>query len=81
MNNNTYNMEYKPSGLDREEYQRNLDRIQEEHLDNVHRNKRPWQPCLHDMCSECHGTGVKLNGSDCIHSLSCPCPKCSPFFC
>lgn len=36
------------------------------------------QSCLHDGCSECDGTGVKKNGSVCVHMISCPCPKCSP---
>ncbi len=37
------------------------------------------QPCLHDSCSSCGGTGVrKDSGLFCIHALSCPCPKCSP---
>lgn len=34
--------------------------------------------CLHDGCPECVGTGVKGDGSACIHHLSCPCPKCAP---
>jgi hypothetical protein len=38
------------------------------------------QPCLHDSCPECYGSGKKANGSPCIHFLSCPCPKCSPRF-
>lgn len=37
-------------------------------------------PCLHDLCSQCHGTGRKANGEMCIHYLSCHCPKCSPRF-
>lgn len=37
------------------------------------------QPCLHDGCQECGGTGQKRNGTGmCIHAISCPCPKCSP---
>lgn len=44
----------------------------------------PWdngdnqQPCLHDQCRECAGTGRTIGGSICIHHLSCQCPKCSP---
>ena len=34
------------------------------------------QPCLHDSCPDCRGTGTKVNGGACIHGLSCPCPKC-----
>jgi hypothetical protein len=33
--------------------------------------------CLHDQCSNCHGTGIGIIGP-CVHMLSCPCPKCSP---
>ena len=36
------------------------------------------KPCLHDKCSECHGSGRKKDGSFCVHHLSCPCPRCSP---
>jgi len=36
------------------------------------------QPCLHDSCPECFGTGIKGDGTTCIHHLSCPCPKCTP---
>lgn len=36
------------------------------------------EPCMHDSCTECHGTGVKKDGSFCVHFISCPCPKCSP---
>ena len=41
-------------------------------------DKIPTQPCRHDSCSECHGTGRKQNGAICIHMISCPCPKCTP---
>jgi hypothetical protein len=64
--------------MDREIYERDLKRRQYEHLKNVKRNVREWQPCAHNSCSECHGTGVKANGSACIHMLHCSCPKCSP---
>lgn len=37
------------------------------------------QKCLHDTCSECHGEGVRKDGSPCIHYISCPCSKCNPF--
>ena len=62
------------------EYEDELRRIQDEHLKNVRINGRQSQPCLHDGCQECHGTGIKSNGSTCIHYLSCSCPKCSPCF-
>lgn len=34
--------------------------------------------CLHDSCSLCKGTGKKVDGSICIHHISCNCPKCTP---
>lgn len=70
----------------REEYEEELKRKQKEHLDNVKKYSNPikkqnnnnWQPCLHDGCPECLGTGIKKDGSICIHHISCPCPKCTP---
>lgn len=38
------------------------------------------QKCLHELCPECHGTGRKKNGQSCVHMLSCPCPRCTPFY-
>ena len=35
------------------------------------------EPCMHDSCSQCHGTGRKADGSSCIHMISCNCPKCT----
>ena len=63
--------------MDRKQYEEDLRRKQEEHLRNVRANPREqaWQPCLHDNCPLCHGTGVKLDGSHCVHYLSCNCPK------
>lgn len=62
--------------INREEYERNLKRRQKEHLDSI--QKHPWQPCLHDGCPDCVGTGIKRDGSICVHHISCSCPKCSP---
>jgi hypothetical protein len=46
-------------------------------------NKGSWghssQQCLHDSCTECRGTGIKITGGACVHAISCPCPKCSLF--
>jgi hypothetical protein len=65
--------------IDREAYERDLKRRQEEHLRNVQSTANiGWQPCLHDACPSCFGTGIKLDGSACIHGISCPCPKCIP---
>ena len=63
--------------LNREKYEKGLKRRQEEHLRGI-RGGEYWQPCMHDQCSSCHGTGVKLDGTACIHGISCPCLKCSP---
>lgn len=62
--------------MDREQYERDLKRRQEEHLKNI-RDSRSWQPCLHDSCTSCHGTGIKSDGSMCLHGISCSCPKCT----
>jgi hypothetical protein len=35
--------------------------------------------CLHMSCPDCHGTGRKANGSLCVHMISCPCPRCTPY--
>ena len=44
------------------------------------KDTRADQKCLHDSCPECHGTGVKSrDGSICVHMISCPCRRCSPF--
>ena len=64
---------------DREDYERDLKRRQEEHLRSIGRPAIDnWRPCLHDQCPECIGTGRKRDGSACVHMISCPCPKCSP---
>lgn len=63
--------------MDRKQYEEDLLRKQKEHLKNINISQDlNWQPCLHDECFECHGTGRKLNGQICVHLLSCPCPKC-----
>ncbi len=39
--------------------------------------RQPQQQCLHDACTQCHGTGIKdFDGSLCVHHISCTCPKC-----
>jgi len=64
----------------REDYERDLKRRQEEHLKNIRggTNDPYWKPCAHDQCPECLGTGIKRNGSVCVHCLTCDCPKCTP---
>lgn len=65
--------------MDRQEYERELREIQRKHLDKIRQlYDHEWQPCLHDQCSQCHGTGMKEDGSMCIHAISCPCPRCTP---
>jgi hypothetical protein len=66
--------------INRDQYEEDLQRRQKEHLDNVYRNQNlNWRPCLHDSCPECLGTGIKRDGTLCIHNISCPCPKCTPY--
>ena len=66
--------------MSREQYEEELKRRQEEHLKNVKKQQDfNWKPCIHDQCTQCHGTGVKLDGSPCIHGMYCDCPKCSSF--
>lgn len=69
------------SQIKREDYEAELRRKQNQHLDNIANNhKDTWRPCLHDQCTACLGTGVKADGSACIHYISCLCPKCTPQF-
>lgn len=82
------------TNLDREVYEEDLRRRQEEHLRRARerRNREyesmapvragivgPWRPCSHDACMECLGTGVRCDGSVCVHSLTCHCPMCTPY--
>lgn len=65
--------------MNREEYEKDLKEHQRGHLDSVQQNRNEvWRPCAHDGCSSCVGTGVKHDGSSCVHMIACPCPKCSP---
>ena len=65
--------------MDRQEYERDLQKRQEQHLKNVQPFPTyDWSPCLHDSCMACLGTGIKADGSMCIHGISCSCPKCTP---
>ena len=64
--------------MDREEYERELKDRQRRHLDGVRNNNNLfWKPCAHDLCPMCHGTGIKIDGSPCVHMIACNCPKCS----
>ena len=71
---------------ERERYEKELKRRQEQHLERVAANRKDaqesfWRPCAHDACEECHGTFVKLDGTRCVHLIACPCPKCNPVRC
>jgi hypothetical protein len=37
-----------------------------------------WQPCKHDACLACHGTGIKVDDTTCIHTYICACDLCDP---
>ena len=53
---------------------------QREHLRRVQENFGvPYNPedCMHNHCTECVGTGVRTDGSPCIHGISCPCARCT----
>lgn len=39
--------------------------------------KWPDIKCLHLTCSQCKGTGIKKDGTPCIHYISCPCKNCN----
>lgn len=67
--------------MDREQYEKELKERQQRHLSNIrNQNDANWRPCMHDQCTDCHGTGTKANGSSCVHCISCPCPKCTPSY-
>ena len=61
--------------MDRKTYEEDLKRRQAEHLNRLSNNEN-WQPCMHDTCPNCLGTGIRKDGGMCIHGISCPCPKC-----
>lgn len=66
--------------MDKEQYEKDLKQRQEEHLKRVNNQGNNWKPCMHDQCISCHGTGITIYGSHCIHGISCPCPKCNPSY-
>jgi hypothetical protein len=36
------------------------------------------QPCLHDSCPTCYGSGIdQKRGGICVHHITCTCPKCT----
>ena len=63
----------------KDEYYKDLARRQGEHMKQISDQQDfNWRPCMHDQCTDCVGTGVKRDGTPCIHGISCPCPRCSP---
>lgn len=77
----TYSECCTPFSINRKQYEEDLARRQKEHLDSIYNKQNAnWRPCLHDACPECLGTGVRRDGSSCIHGISCPCPKCTPSY-
>lgn len=79
---NTSQQSIDQKAMEPEQYkqlQDDLKRRQEDHLRNIRKNKEPFYiPCLHDSCPNCIGTGLKSDGSICVHMIYCSCPKCSP---
>lgn len=59
-----------------------LRRRQDEHMEEVHRRMNQDQSrevdCLHNQCTECVGTGIRKDGTKCLHMISCPCSRCTP---
>lgn len=39
----------------------------------------PPSKCLHKLCSQCHGNGVKTDGTICVHYISCNCATCTTY--
>lgn len=65
--------------MTQDEYDRDLEERQKRHLQCVRGSgSQPAEACLHHSCQECLGTGVKHDGSMCVHFISCSCFRCSP---
>lgn len=67
--------------MEKSAYEKDLKKRQKQHLKNVRRGlqNEHWQPCIHDSCVQCVGTGIRIDGSPCIHMMHCSCPKCNPY--
>lgn len=37
-------------------------------------------PCVHMSCPSCLGTGIKKDGTMCVHMISCKCKRCTPYY-
>ena len=67
--------------MNMEQYEKDLQTRRNQHFERIRfRKQKEWQPCLHDGCSQCFGTGIKEDGTSCVHMISCPCSKCSPVY-
>lgn len=52
----------------------------EQFIERLDKWDRENHVCINDGCPQCSGTGVnRVDGTPCIHYVSCRCPKCSPF--
>jgi hypothetical protein len=62
-----------------DEHLTNYSEFLTEKKNNQYVKKKPFflEPCLNDDCLSCFGTGVKDDGSICVHYIVCKCPKCS----
>jgi hypothetical protein len=60
---------------------KDLEKRREKHLERLRKQweKKNAQPCRHRSCSQCFGTGIKFDGTPCIHYISCPCDRCTPY--
>lgn len=73
----------RPPGLEnanpqaRKAYEDDLAAKRVAHLSKVQRPTDEWKPCLHDLCETCFGTRLREDGTACIHSFVCDCPKCT----
>lgn len=46
---------------------------------NGHIGRIPKKHCLHRLCTQCHGNGVKTDGTICVHYISCNCATCTTY--
>lgn len=46
---------------------------------NGHIGRIPKKHCLHRLCIQCHGNGVKTDGTICVHYISCNCATCTTY--
>lgn len=60
-------------------YESDLRNRQRKHLEGIAKRRYfDEEQCRHDACQSCIGTGIKSDGTPCVHMISCKCPKCSP---